>query len=554
MDQAALQDALAPFLWAGWHRGQLLALSGLEPELRTDYDGGLVLRTETEPAGIAVVYPAAGRLRITAPVEAAVVSSDFFWARTGQGRLRGAMLDAHHFLLEGPVEILSMEQGLTVKLVGDRLLIGTAAEFRADLVHADLDAAIGARSAWVLAQPLLARVEGLRGHAVFRALSVMKGQVSSAEAAIPLRWTTPDRWPHKDMWLWDSVFHAIGWRHLDLPLAREMIEAVFAGQKPDGFVPHQMSPSRRPSGITQPPLLAYGVHLVDALSPDAAWIGSLYPKLCAYVNWDFAHRDADGDGLCEWFMEGDPNSRSGESGMDNSPRFDFHYPTPLEATDFNAFLALECATLAGFANRLGMASDAALWSARGDRLARLINERLWSEDAGLYCDFDSARDERSPVLASAGFLPLLAAVPDLTRARRMLAHLSDPESFGSAFPVPSVATTTAHYAKDMWRGPTWINLNWLIARGLEAYGTQDAAFAARAAELDARSIATIEESCGRFSTFFEYFDDRAEVDPPHLLRKGICDPENPFRQVIHDYGWTATLYLDLVVSETRDRG
>lgn len=546
MDQAAVQDALTPFFWPGWHRGQLLALSGLEPALRTDYEGGLVLRTETAPDGIAVVYPAAARLRITAPVEAAVVSSDFFSARTGQGVLRGVLLDAHHLLLEGPVDVLTIEAGLTVTREGDRLLIGPSDKFRAALVAADADAAMAARSAWILAQPLLARMAGRRRHTVFRALSVMKGQVSSAEAAIPLRWTTPDRWPHKDMWLWDSVFHAIGWRHLDLPLAREMIDAVFAGQKPDGFVPHQMSPTRRPSGITQPPILAYGVHLVDARSPDPQWIAALYPKLCAYVSWDIAHRDADGDGLCEWFMEGDPNARSGESGMDNSPRFDFHYPTPLEATDFNAFLALECATLAGFANRLGMASDAALWSARSDRLARLINERLWSDEAGLYCDYDSAREEGSPVLASAGFLPLLAGVPDLTRARRMLAHLSDPASFGTAFPVPSVATTTAHYAKDMWRGPSWININWLIARGLEVYGAQDAAFSERAAAIDAATIATVEESCGRFSTFFEYFDDRAEIDPPHLLRKGECNPANPFRQVIHDYGWTATLYLDLV--------
>lgn len=538
--------ALAEFLWPGWHRGQLLALSGVEADCTTDHEGGLVLRTETAPEGIAVVFPAAGRLRITAPVRRAAVSCDWLQVETEAGMLRGAMLDAYHLLLEGPVEVVSLEAGLTAKVVGGRLLLGTAAGFQPAHAAADLDAAIAARSAWLLGQPLLARPAGLRRYAIFRALSVMKGQLCSAEAAIPYRWTTPDRWPHKDMWLWDSVFHAIGWRHLDPALAREMIEAVFAGQTQNGFVPHQMSPTRRPSEITQPPLLAYGVALVDALAPDRSWIARLYPKLCAYVQWDLAHRDVDGDGLCEWFMEGDPHGRSGESGMDNSPRFDFHYPTALDATDFNAFLTLECATLGHFANRLGMASDAALWQARSDRLARLVNERLWSEEAGFYCDFDAVRGEHSPVRASAGFLPLLAEIPDLARARRLLAQLADPAAFGTAFPVPSVAVRSPHYTKDMWRGPSWINLNWLIARGLEVYGKQDPTFAARAREIDAATLAAVEAACGRFGTFFEYYDALAETDPPHLLRKGECNPDNPFRQVIHDYGWTATLYLDLV--------
>ena len=539
-----MSEALANFLWPGWHGGQLIALSGVEGGRRTDDAGGLVCRTETE--GIAVVFPAAGRLRLTAPVLRAAVSCDCLIAETAAGPLRGAMLDAHHLLLEGPVGVVAMEPGLAVKAEGRRLLIGTEAAFQPAHVAEDLESATAARGAWVLAQPLLARQQGLRRHTVFRALSVMKGQVCSAEGAVPHRWTTPDRWPHKDMWLWDSVFHAIGWRHLDLPLAREMIEAVLSCQKPGGFVPHQASPSRRPSEITQPPVLAYGVALVDALSPDRDWIARLYPKLCAYVQWDLAHRDGDGDGLCEWFMEGDPNSRSGESGMDNSPRFDFHYPTPLGAVDFNAFLALECATLCRLANRLGMASEAALWQARADRLGRLIDERLWSGEANFYCDYDALREAHSPVLASAGFLPLLGGIPSLGRARRLLAHLNDPQGFGTAFPVPSVAAGSAHYAKDMWRGPSWINLNWLIARGLEVYAGQDAAFAAKATAIDAATVATIEAFCGRFATFFEYYDALGETDPPHLLRKGECNPENPFRQVIHDYGWTATLYLDLV--------
>lgn len=64
-------------------------------------------------------------------------------------------------------------------------------------------------------------------------------QVYSPEGRIHHRWTTPDRWPHRQMWLWDSAFHAIDWWHIDLALAQEAILAAFDMQAPDGLY-HQL--------------------------------------------------------------------------------------------------------------------------------------------------------------------------------------------------------------------------------------------------------------------------------------------------------------------------
>ena len=51
----------------------------------------------------------------------------------------------------------------------------------------------------------------------------------------------------------------------------------------------------------------------------------------------------------------------------------------------------------------------------------------------------------------------------------------------------------------------------------------------------------------RYGTFFEFYDDRRECDPPELLRKGKCAPgESPYHQVFFDYGWSATLYIEMV--------
>ena len=52
-----------------------------------------------------------------------------------------------------------------------------------------------------------------------KCLSVMKTQLYSPEEKFDSIWSTPDRLPHKSLWLWDSVFDALGHRHISGDLA-----------------------------------------------------------------------------------------------------------------------------------------------------------------------------------------------------------------------------------------------------------------------------------------------------------------------------------------------
>ena len=93
----------------------------------------------------------------------------------------------------------------------------------------------------------------------------------------------------------------------------------------------------------------------------------------------------------------------------------------------------------------------------------------------------------------------------------------------------------------------WVNINWLIAHGFDRYGMSHIA-----AKLRTQTTGCIEKFCEKFGVSFEYYDDRNEVDPPALLRKGQCAPDqSPYHQVFHDYGWTATLYVDMVCSQRK---
>lgn len=526
-----------------WRKGALLAFSGLDG--KTCYESGLAGRAIDGPPGLELRDPALCRIRFEAEQDAlATFGGDFFEVQGKEGRVRGAFVDAHHLLIEGTASVELCEPGLRTLHEGNRLLVGTATHFRPECLSLNLDDLVEARSAWLLEQKWPASLPETSRNAYLRALSLMKGQVCSPEGKLTRRWTTPDRWPHKDMWLWDTAFHAIGWRHLDPGLAMEMIDTLFDLQREDGFLTYRGSPGGPTSHLgalmTQPPVLAHAVWLVFQVSDDLKWLRRIHPKLTAYLQWDLAHRDADGAGLMEWFIEDDPACRSGESGMDNSPRFDD--ARQIDAVDFNSFLAGECNAMAEISRALGERRDATDWRNTHDRLARLINERMWHEAEGFYCDSDPASGQPIPLLTSAGFLPLYAGVVPPERLVRLAEALRDPEKFGTAFPVASVAAQhQSHYSKDMWRGPTWINVNWLITDGFARQG-----LAGEAQELRLATVAEIERWFDRFGVFFEYYDDRGEVAPPELLRKLENTPENPYRQVIHDFGWTATLYLDLV--------
>ena len=429
-----------------WGGGQLLAFSGLDGP--TDYEHGIVARTAKDGrAAVEIMLPASAVLVFdeAAPIDTDI-TGDTLWVRSAAGESTLVCADAHHLLVDGPCRLELPDGGpmpevLSTAQSDGRTLVGTASAFDESWLDADPGALWSQRRAWLastverLAGPPAhggpTAAEPAGGHhgpaAVLRkALSVMKTQVCSPEGILRHRWTTPDRWPHRKIWLWDSAFHAVGWRHVDVALAREMLAAVVDTQRPDGRIPISTDPFGRQTGeFTQPPVLALAAALVDEAAGDDAWLASLYEPLVRYVEWDLANRDSDGFGLVEWAIEGDPGCRSGESGADNSSRFDA--ATQLDAPDFNALLAHELEHLAAFADRLGRDEDAGRLRERHREICARINDRLWDEAAGIYMDAHAATGERTGVFSCAGFLPLLCGAPSPGQAASLVAHLREPE-------------------------------------------------------------------------------------------------------------------------------
>ncbi len=517
-----------------WGKGQLLAFSGIDGE--TDFENGLILRTE-ETASLRIKQPGPdGELFFASGVpESCFLSSDCFRINETVGFLA----DAHHLLLEGEVEFRELPGVFAVLRNGKKSLLGVKRYFRPGLIDLAPATEFKRRLDYFSRLPDFNIQNDSSLRTLAKACSQLKGQVCSPYRAASYRWTTPDRWPHRAMWLWDSVFHAIGLRHIDLELAKETLSAVLESQLDDGLIPHMTSPLQH-SNITQPPILAFGIRLLTEDQMDDAFLGRSYPHLKRYLEWIMAHRDTDGAGLVEWAVEGDPLCRSGESGMDNSPRFDS--ATNLDAPDFNAYLSLECECMEQFAEQLHFKEDAAMWKRRHGELNTRMNELLWNEPERIYMDRDIHTGKQTGIAASSGFLPLICGAPSRVQAEKMLANLNDPETFATPFRIPSISRKcSGFYQKDMWRGPVWVNINWLIAFGLERYGWKDDARA-----LLEETVREVEKFYLKYGTFFEFYDDRKECDPPELMRKGRCSPSEPYHQSFHDYGWSATLYIDMI--------
>jgi len=520
-----------------WSVPLVASTTGEGPGLRFHLDGEPVLR-------IGVAAPAA--------LEYRAATGDVMVAGAGEraGALVVAFVSEHVIAGRAPAGAEVVLEGATGGLALAREAGEGVVRFGVAYDAADARAA-RASAAAALGVPLEALVEERLGwfrglpsapegtdpglaRTLAKAFSVMKVNVYAPEGRIRTRWTTPDRWPHRNMWLWDSAFHSLGLMHMDGSLAREALEAVVGFQRGDGFIPIQMCPERVWE-ITQPPILGWAAWQVCETGErrDGAFLSGMYEAVGRHVDWCMGNRRLAGEADLFRWQTGD------ESGADNSPRFDGG--PEFAAVDLSSFLASECRALGRMAGALGRADEAAAWAGRAERIGEAARRHLWDEARGFFFDRRGAEGEWVDVWSHSGFLPLWAGIATEAQAARLVGHLGDARKFAAPMSVPSVALDDPAYRPDMWRGPVWININYLIIRGLQAAGHQ-----AEAAALREATLGTVAKWYGRTGVLHEFYDAEDATPPGQLDRKRRLERGEGL-PVIHDYHWTAALVADLVL-------
>jgi glycogen debranching enzyme len=188
---------------------------------------------------------------------------------------------------------------------------------------------------------------------------------------------------------------------------------------------------------------------------------------------------------------------------------------------FNTLLCQANRDLAEIARTLGQ--DPTLLEAWAEQTAQAINAKCWDDEHAIYIDYDLAAGEPIPAHVAAGFAPLYAGIPSAAQAQRMYAYLSSPAFCGldeDCYPVPSNNRLAPDYSPiRYWRGPVWINMDWLLYQGLRRYGFD--AYAARTRQ----TIIDLVRQHG----FYEYFN-------PHTGAGHGTD----------QFSWTAALLLDVL--------
>ncbi len=132
-----------------------------------------------------------------------------------------------------------------------------------------------------------------------------------------------------------------------------------------------------------------------------------------------------------------------------------------------------------------------------------MREHLWHAEDRVYYGRDTAGDRWARVMDISTFLPLWCGLATPEQAERIASLLHDPQTFGTAFPV---ATLAVRHMPDRqrgvwhWRGSNWVEMTWLVIQGLRQYGCYTEA--ARLAEINCRMVFDTLERTGHFREFY----------------------------------------------------
>ncbi|MDR1430021.1 MAG: hypothetical protein LBI85_06995, partial [Spirochaetaceae bacterium] len=312
------------------------------------------------------------------------------------------------------------------------------------------------------------------------------------------------------VWAWDHCFNALAMSHIGKKEALEQFMAPFHLQDENGALPDLWNPGMEVLwNFTKPPIHGWCFNkLMDSLDYPPETLKAVYGHLEKQLNWWFAFRDEDVDGIPCY-------AHGNDSGWDNSTIFDNGYY--VAAPDLSAFIVLQMHTLARIADTLGMTREVESWRTRAKELLKKLIAVFWKggrfvalqNHTGDYRPDPSSLQVHLPVILGEYLdKEIMAAEATVIEKRFLTEH-------GLATEAPD----SERYESDgYWRGPIWAPPTYLIVDGLRRGGYE------KLAETIARRY--IRLSCHTAKGNYENFDA--------LTGKGLRAP---------GYTWSASVYM-----------
>jgi putative isomerase len=338
---------------------------------------------------------------------------------------------------------------------------------------------------------------------------------------------TPSKIYYVGVWQWDACFHALAYRHLDLNLACDQIRIILDHQRMDGMLPdavhdegvvtHLTFPME--ADVTKPPLTGWAAWKLYETSHDREFLEEIYEPIVRWNQWWYDKNDLDQNNLPEY-------QHPYSSGLDDSPLWD--EGTPVESPDLNTYLYMQQKALAKIAGVINQEKDVNFWEVRAKRILRQMIQNSWDAESGYF--LATRNGKVVPVHTPFNLFPLISGDLSKDVADRLVGHLVNPDEFWTRYPVPTVAVNDPKYnPTQMWRGPTWINVNYLLIEGLHRSGYQELSSELRRRTLDLVS---------KHSDIYEFYHPETGERLPKAA---------PI------FGWSSAIFIDLAIQATHER-
>jgi neutral trehalase len=293
---------------------------------------------------------------------------------------------------------------------------------------------------------------------------------------------------------WDTYFAAYMLSLNNKQLAYANAIAITKEITAKGFIPNNSQYGHKSEDRSEPQVGSIVVREIYRKYQEKWFLKEVYNELLSWNRWRAANRDVDGYLVhgTDPYDYGNSKSRSAtlsgkmkaakwESGMDNSPMWDdatfdsLNHRMLMADVGLMSLYIADCHSLSEIADILGYTNDAKELTARAEKYSKKL-ETLWDDKFGLYLNKDLVTGKLSYRLTPTLFYPLLAKVPSLNQASRMMKeHFYNDKEFWGEFIMPSVARNdTAFNDNHYWRGRIWAPLNFLVYLGMRNYNLPDA--------------------------------------------------------------------------------
>lgn len=284
---------------------------------------------------------------------------------------------------------------------------------------------------------------------------------------------------YPQMWDWDGFFIGAHWANqdpADAKYLRDWAIGFASSADPSGYVAGCITPhGPRPlfGKFSMKPFLAQGALLAAQRLHDFSWIAPIWPSMQRIADYRERTQFDPRWGLYFW-------DNAMQSGADNNAALsnDPKDHGAILAVDASVYTMREYRAMAVIAQHLGHPKAAHRYRHKAESIRSALLKNLWSSKDAMFWNRRRDNGEWIRRMSYSNFTPLMAGVLSRSDARRMIQrHLLNPVEMLAPYGFRSLAKSDADFNNraiinpySNWRGPIWINANYLDWIALRRYG------------------------------------------------------------------------------------